>query len=427
MNAVLNSGQLPQHTPEFLKERKFLVVIPLLIIPFLTMAFWALGGGKQSASAFENSSAQGLNATLPQAQFKDQKAQDKMGVYQTVKTDSVSSSSSGVSESFVKSMGLDAAKAGHTDSATQCSTANLTGGPTVADVNEAKIQAKLAAINQQINQPEQPNYGGGSASSPQSAADVKRLELMMKAMNGNGGGSDPEMKQITQMLQQINDIQNPGNANNRLRNQSLKNHGRVYAVAAAKDDDDEENPVSGGMQVSYTSYDGGNKTKKRRSASTAETAGNTIQAVVHEDQTLVSGAVIKLRLLDGIYINGKMIPKGSFVYGTCSLNNERLEIKIASIRYLNNILPVALAVYDLDGMEGLYVPGSIGRDAAKNGVGDAVQSMQIMSMDQSVGTQAASAGVEAAKGLFNHKVKQIKVKVKAGYEVLLKDSNDRDN
>ena len=426
MNAVLNSGQLPQHTPEFLKERKFLIVMPLLIIPFLTMAFWALGGGKQSASAFENSNVQGLNATLPQAQFKDQKTQDKMGVYQTVKTDSVSSASSGVSESFVKSMGLDAAKAGHSDSTTQRSTANLTGGPTLADVNEAKIQAKLVAINQQINQPEQPNYGGGSTSSPQSTADVKRLELMMKAMNGNGGGNDPEMKQLTQMLQQINDIQNPGNANSKLRNQSLKNHGRVYAVMAANDDDD-DNSASDKMQVSYASYDGGGKTKKGRSANTAETAGNTIQAVVHEDQTLVTGAVIKLRLLDGIYVNGKMIPKGSFVYGTCSLNNERLEVKITSIRYLNNILPVALAVYDLDGMEGLYVPGSIGRDAAKNGVGDAVQSMQLMSMDQSVGTQAASAGVEAAKGLFNHKVKQIKVRVKAGYEVLLKDSNDRDN
>jgi conjugative transposon TraM protein len=181
------------------------------------------------------------------------------------------------------------------------------------------------------------------------------------------------------------------------------------------------------MTVQYAAYDGGGKGKKHRSAGNEQAAGNTIQAVVHEDQTLVSGAVIKLRLEDGIYVNGRMIPKGSFVYGTCALNNERLEIKIASIRYLNNILPVSLSVYDLDGMEGLYVPGSIGRDAAKNGVGDAVQSMQMMSMNQSVGTQAASAGVEAAKGLFNHKVKQIKVKVKAGYEVLLKDSNDRDN
>lgn len=422
MDAKSTGGQLPQHTPEFLKERKFLVVMPLLILPFLTMAFWALGGGKQSNSAFDTSYAQGLNTTLPQAQFKDQKAQDKMGIYQTVKTDSASSAGSGVSESFIQSMGLDASKDGHADAVTQQSTVNLTGGPTSAEVNEAKIQAKLAAINQQINQPEPANYGVG-ASSSQSNADIKRLEMMMKAMNGNNSGTDPEMRQLTQMLQQINDLQNPGNANERLRNQSIKNRGRVYAVTSAGEDD--ENVGSYTKQISYTSFNG-DKSKKSRN-STAQATGNTIQAVIHEDQTLVSGAVIKLRLLDGIYVNGKQIPKGSFVYGTCALNNERLDIKIASIRYLNNILPVALTVYDLDGMPGLYVPGSIGRDAAKNGVGEAVQSMQIMSMDQSVGAQAASAGVEAAKGLFNRKVKQIKVKVKAGYEVLLKDSNDRDN
>ena len=426
MNAALNSGHLPQHTPKFLKERKFLVVIPLLIIPFLTMAFWALGGGRQSPEAIQNTNAQGLNTTLPQAQFKDQKAQDKMGIYQTVKTDSANSANSGVSESFIRSMGLAAVSAAHTDSVTQRSTDNLTGGSTVNDVNEAKIQAKLAAINQQINQPEPSNYVSGSASSSQSTADVKRLEVMMKAMNNSNSGADPEMKQLTAMLQQINDIQNPSNANSRSRNQSLKNHGRVYAVIAANDDDD-DSVLPGKLQARYISYNGDKPTKKRSPVNTIETPGNTIQAVVHEDQTLVSGAVIKLRLLDGIYVNGKMVPKGSFVYGTCALNNERLEIKIASIRYLNNILPVALSVYDLDGMEGLYVPGSIGRDAAKNGVGNAVQSMQLLSMDQSIGTQAATAGVEAAKGLFNHKVKQIKVKVKAGYEVLLKDSNDREN
>jgi conjugative transposon TraM protein len=424
MEATIRSGQLPQHSPEFLKERKFYMIIPLLVLPFLTMGFWALGGGKQNNSAYDNTAAKGLNATLPQAQFKDQKSQDKMDVYQNAKTDSVSSSGGGVSANFVRSMGLDATKANHADSIATRSTANLTGAPTTADVNEAKIQAKLAAINQQINQPQTPDYNTGS--SGQSNADVKRLQLMAKAMNNNSGGNDPEMKQLTQILQQINDIQNPGNANSRSRSQSLKNHQRVYPVLAAKDDDDDNNPNSQ-MTVQYASYDGGSKAKKRHANGNEQAAGNTIQAVVHEDQTLVSGAVIKLRLEDGIYVNGRMIPKGSFVYGTCALNNERLEIKIASIRYLNNILPVSLSVYDLDGMEGLYVPGSIGRDAAKNGVGDAIQSMQMMSMDQSVGTQAASAGVEAAKGLFNHKVKQIKVKVKAGYQVLLKDSNDRDN
>lgn len=417
MNLNLSSGQLPQHTPDFLKERKFLMVLPLLILPFLTMAFWALGGGKQNSLAFETSQSQGLNATLPQAQLDNQQDQDKMNIYQSAKTDSARAASLGVSDSFLQSMGLNNANAG--DSINKQSTLGLTSGSSAAEVNEAQIQAKLAAISQQINQPE-PSIYSGNASMQSANADVKRLEMMMKAIGNSGGVADPEMKQLTQILQQINDIQNPGEANSRLRSQSLKNRGRVYAVSAAGEED-ENVTATDKMNVSYASYNRG-KTKRNSQA-----IGNTIQAVIHENQTLVSGAVVKLRLLDGIYVNGKMIPKGSFVYGTCALNNERLNIKIASIRYLNNILPVALSVYDLDGMEGLYVPGSIGRDAAKNGMGDAVQSMQILSMDQSLGTQAASAGVEAAKGLFNRKVKQIKVKVKAGYEVLLKDSNDRDN
>ncbi|RYY72272.1 MAG: conjugative transposon protein TraM [Chitinophagaceae bacterium] len=418
MNLNSSSGQLPQHTQDFLKDRKFLMVLPLLILPFLTMAFWALGGGKQNSLAFETSQSQGLNATLPQAQLDNQQDQDKMNIYQSAKTDSARAASLGVSDSFLQSMGLN--NANPVDSINKQSSLSLTGGSTAAEVNEAQIQAKLAAISQQISQPEPGNYSGNT--SMQSAnADVKRLEMMMKAMGNSGSVADPEMKQLTQILQQINDIQNPGEANSRLRSQSLKNRGRVYAVSAAGDED-ENGTTADRMNVSYASYNSG-KTKRN----SHEAIGNSIQAVIHENQTLVSGAVVKLRLLDGIYVNGKMIPKGSFVYGTCALNNERLNIKIASIRYLNNILPVALSVYDLDGMEGLYVPGSIGRDAAKNGMGDAVQSMQILSMDQSLGTQAASAGVEAAKGLFNRKVKQIKVKVKAGYEVLLKDSNDRDN
>ncbi|GAB2977373.1 conjugative transposon protein TraM [Mucilaginibacter puniceus] len=418
------SGQTPQHSQEFLKERKFLMIVPLLILPFLTMGFWALGGGKQVNGQFDASTTKGLNTSLPQAQFKDEKAENKMGIYQDAKRDSAGSENSGVNQNFVRSMGFDAAKAKPIDS--MGSAINPGEPQNMADANELKIQAKLAQINRQISQPEAPQYSGGGTHGQQSGPDVKRLEMMMKTMNS--GGNDPEMRQLSQMLQQINDIQNPENENSRVRSQSLKNRQRAYPVIAAKDEDEDDNGVSNDQpSVRYASYEGGRKDKKRHTANTGQAPGNTIQAVVHEDQTLVSGAVVKLRLVDGIYVNGRMIPKGSFVYGTCGLNNERLIIKISSIRYLNNILPVALSVYDLDGMEGLYVPGSIGRDAAKNGMGDAVQSVQLMSMGQSVGTQAAGVGIEAAKGLFGRKVKQIKVKIKAGYEVLLKDSNERDN
>ncbi|TWR24773.1 conjugative transposon protein TraM [Mucilaginibacter pallidiroseus] len=414
MEATLKKGNMPVHAPEFLKERKFLIMIPVLIFPFLTMAFWALGGGRNSNyPGSDQATVKGLNTTLPQAQFKNESDQDKMGVYQTTLKDSNArtTETEGVSKNFISAMGFGEQSA--TESAAG-SSSSLSANLTTSDPNEAKIQAKLAQIDRQLNQPSTPVQTSGYEPQVNTGTEVKRLQMMMAAMN-SGSGEDPEMKQLSRMLQQINDIQNPGNADQVLRARSLKNRNRVYAVTAANDDGDD---YGDGSTVSYAS---------NRSADRPNAEGNTIQAVIHEDQTLVSGAVVKLRLVDGIYVKGKMIPKGSFVYGTCALNNERLDIKISSIRYLNNILPVALTVYDLDGLEGLYVPGSISRDAAKNGVSNAVSSMQLMTMDQSLGAQAAGAGIEAAKGLFGKKVKQIKIKVKAGYEVLLKDNNDRDN
>lgn len=151
--------------------------------------------------------------------------------------------------------------------------------------------------------------------------------------------------------------------------------------------------------------------------------GNTIEATIHNTQELVAGATVKMRLLNEVVINGKMIPKDQFIYGTCGINGERLTIEINSIRSGNSLLPVSLSVYDLDGLEGIYIPGAIARDAAKQASDDALQNVQLMSLDPTIGQQAAGAGIEAAKGLFSKKAKLIKVIVKAGYQILLIDTN----
>lgn len=150
---------------------------------------------------------------------------------------------------------------------------------------------------------------------------------------------------------------------------------------------------------------------------------NAIEAVIHDTQKLLAGSAVRLRLLNDIAINGRPVPKNQFAYGTCSINGERLTIEITSIRTGNSLLPVSLSVYDLDGLEGIHIPGAITRDAAKEASGNALQNIQLMSLDPSIGAQAASAGIEAAKGLFSKKAKMVKVTVKAGYRVLLKDTN----
>jgi len=46
--------------------------------------------------------------------------------------------------------------------------------------------------------------------------------------------------------------------------------------------------------------------------------------------------------------------------------------------------------------------------------------MELMSMDESMGAQAATAGINAAKGLFSKKIKRVKGKLKGGHQLLLR-------
>lgn len=88
----------------------------------------------------------------------------------------------------------------------------------------------------------------------------------------------------------------------------------------------------------------------------------------------------------------------------------------------NSIIPVDLTVFSLDGMLGINAPEAELGDAAENGVNAALQNMEFITMDQSIGVQAASAGINAAKGLLSKKVKRIKVKLKGGESLLLRNN-----
>ena len=79
----------------------------------------------------------------------------------------------------------------------------------------------------------------------------------------------------------------------------------------------------------------------------------------------------------------------------------------------------------MDGLKGIYVPGAITRDVAKQSADRSLQTIGVTSLDPSLRAQAASAGIEAAKTLFSKKVKLIRVTVKADYQVLLKDEKQK--
>ena len=151
---------------------------------------------------------------------------------------------------------------------------------------------------------------------------------------------------------------------------------------------------------------------------------NTIPACISESQTLEQGGRVKLRLLAPLQAGSVTVPANSLVTGTADIRGERLDILVSSIEYAGNIIPVQLATYDIDGQRGIFVPGSESRTAAKEVLGDVSQSMGgSISFAGSAGQQVAmdlTRGVlQGGTRFISQRVKAVKVKLKAGYKVLL--------
>lgn len=414
------------HTEQFLKKRKFLLMLPLLTVPFITLAFWAMGGGtvtKQETGTEQT----GLNKELPGAQLSTDPV-DKMSLYNKAAKDSLAlrENSKGdpyaVPDSSLQTITANA----YSESAFNGQANGYSGMRTYADPNEAKVKDRLEALERALNQPQpqttSPAYGNGTyGQKSDMSADLDRLEAMMQSMT-SGSGADPDLAALNGMLEKITEIQNPQLAQEKLKERSRKNKGQVYSVNTITEQ--REMPVisRNDQVVSAENHLGRNAFYSIEGQAAADSLQTAIPAVVHETQTLVSGSTVKMRLLEDIFINGMLIPKGNFVFGTATINGERLGIDISGVRYGKSLFPVSLSVYDLDALEGIHVPGAITRDAVKDGSDRAMQSLQFMNMDPTLVGQAAGVGVEAAKGLFSKKAKLVRVTVKAGYPILLMDA-----
>ncbi len=98
-------------------------------------------------------------------------------------------------------------------------------------------------------------------------------------------------------------------------------------------------------------------------------------------------------------------------------------VQLTTIAYNNKVLPFPLTVYDMDGIEGIYMPGAVTRETGKEGADNALQSLQLSSMDAGIAAQAANAGLQTAKTLFSRKLRTVRVTAKAGHRVFLQKSS----
>lgn len=407
------------------RKRKFLIVLPVVIMPFLFLLFYSLGGGKGKQNPGQSRSS-ALSTTLPDPVLDNNRPTDKLSLYEQAEKDSEEQRRNQLSDPFAAWMPVDSSKmlqaspqspfSYSPNASYEASASPLYPSPKKSP--EAEMEQKIAQLEKALHAPDTPVADTPQirSSSEGDSPELQRLEAMMQSLSGQSAAPDPELTQASSLMDKILDVQHPDRVRQRIREQSFDNKKTVYPVSTEPEKEvsdllnDFGKPNLNAPISTNGFYD---------EDATFPAEQNALLASVHESQTLVSGATIKIRLEQDAYVQGQLIPKGSFVFGICSLNGERLEVTINSIRSGNSIFTVSLIAYDMDGLPGIRIPGSINRDASKESSERALQTLNMGSLDPSIGAQAASAGIEAAKNLLSRKVKLIKVTVKEGYPLLL--------
>lgn len=409
------------------RKRKALLVLPLLVIPFLTMAFWALGGGKGEADS--QGTASGLNLQLPGAKLKETEGESKMSFYDRAEKDYAkrterAKGNSALSLSFP---GTDSSLSQLKDKTPLSYDPYPSTNGTYRDPNETKVYQKLAELNQQMSvsaktyENRRPPIDASYAQrqeAPISDGEGRQLKREMEN-DGESASDDSDLHHLSSMMDKILDIQHPERVRERVGRTTVKGE-RANNVErqAPKLSSLSTLGLDTGRPASYIAF------FSLDQSSLDKEENNAVEAVVHGLQTLVEGGTIKLRLLQDVRIDDQLIPKDNFVFGAVSLNGERLEVSISSIRVGSSLYGVNLHLFDMDGREGISIPGAITREVAKSSAENAAQMLEVTSLDPSLKAQATSAGLSAVKTLLSKKVKLVRVSVKGGYKVLLKNAGN---
>ena len=214
-------------------------------------------------------------------------------------------------------------------------------------------------------------------------------------------------------------------------------------VPAGKDAKQQKNKKKGGFHDTETEAVNtldedadDNAVVKKRKGSSAQfntISENTdeskmLRAIIDEEIKVVDGSRVRLRLLDDAEVSGITLKKGSYLYCTMSgFSKQRVQGKVESIMAGDNLVKVSLSVYDLDGLEGLYVPESAFRETSKEVVGGAFQqSMGGISQTISTGDMLTNFAGQAIQNAYQKTsnaiakaIKKNKVRLKYGTQIYL--------
>ena len=425
----------------FLRKRKMMLLLPVILVPLLTIGFYALGGGKGGDEGKGIVLTKGLNMSLPEARFDPKKkVLNKLGFYQQSEQDSLRLRERRKRDPYygfkdsIRGMGMAANKF-HLE---KPGSGGLNLAPAATDVQAGELLRKLDLLKGMVNREQQgalpelpfPGKVAGRADYREAGLaerDAARAELpgewtgrssaKFPAVPGSGFQGDPDLDKLNTLMDKVLKVRYPGDGPLR---DTVPGAPEVRVVPALTVPVPEEvmSTLSGedkdDLETGFIDLDDG-----RRSDTLAE---NMIAAVVDGTQTLISGEAVALRTTGDAMLGGIRVPKGTALAGRATLSGERLLVTVNALRLESRVIPVSLEVVDMDGMPGIRVKGSITRDVSKESADEAVGSLGMTSVDPSAAGQATVAGIQTAKNLLSRKIRLVRVGLPGGYRVLLKNS-----
>ena len=278
---------------------------------------------------------------------------------------------------------------------------------------EAQEAAKLAEMQRQLQESAhkgQEIAQGGSPSEEDRIARSKQRE--QEAMDElNRAIAQARLQAQQSMMPAATDTADAG-----------QREGKVEASDKKKTDDDEPQEVVKKVKVTSDYFNTLCDNDKETSL---------IKAIIDENIKAVDGSRVRLRLLDDIEINDIVVPKGSYLYATMSgFGSQRVKGNVQSIMVDDDIIKVSLALYDTDGLEGLYVPSSQFRETTKDVGSGALSNTSSLTNSSTTsgnslatwGAQTITNAVQKTSNAISKAIKKNNAKLKYGTFVYLINS-----
>ena len=185
-----------------------------------------------------------------------------------------------------------------------------------------------------------------------------------------------------------------------------------------------DQPISDSAFIAEYGYKERNMGFHSVGKATPSIARNTLSVVVDRTTTIRQGDFLRLRLAESARIEGMTLPPNTVLIAQSMIDGNRMKLHVTSVEHAGRILAVKLSAFDLDGQEGLAIPGSEEVSALKEvgaGVGGTIGTsftFASSAKDQLI-AEAARSVMQGAGQLLQKKLRTIKVTVKSGHRLFL--------